>query len=57
MDEKGFMMGMTNKCKGICQRNTKNPHLTYDGSCDWVTVIEGVSAAGKVLSTMVINKG
>jgi hypothetical protein len=48
MDEKGFMMGMANKCKVICWRNRKNLHLTYDGSREWVTVIEGVSAAGKV---------
>jgi hypothetical protein len=31
--------------------------LIHDGSCEWVTVIERVSAAGKVLPPMVINKG
>jgi hypothetical protein len=57
MDEKGFMMGMANKCKVICRRNRNNPHLTHDVSYEWVTVIEGVSAPGKVLLPMVINKG
>jgi hypothetical protein len=51
------MMGVANKYKVICRRNRKNPHLTHDGSREWVTVIEGVSAAGKVLPPMVINKG
>jgi hypothetical protein len=36
---------------------SKNPHLTHDRSREWVTVIEGVSAAGKGLPPMVINKG
>jgi hypothetical protein len=57
MDEKGFMMGVANKYKVIYWQNRKNPHLIHDGSCEWVTVIERVSAAGKVLPPMVINKG
>jgi hypothetical protein len=31
--------------------------LTHDGSREWVIVIEGVSAEGKGLPPMVINKG
>lgn len=57
MDEKGFMMGVANRCKVICKRGRRNPRLTQDGSREWVTVIEGVSAAGIALPPMVINKG
>jgi hypothetical protein len=55
MDEKGFMIGIANKCKVICWRNKKNPHLIHNGSREWVIVIEGVSA-GKALPPMIINK-
>ena len=57
MDEKGFMMGKGERCKVICRRGRKNPRLTHDGSREWVTVIEAVSAAGVVLPPMLVNKG
>ncbi|RPB02739.1 DDE-domain-containing protein, partial [Choiromyces venosus 120613-1] len=57
MDEKGFTMGKGERCKVIYRRVRKNPRLTHDGSQEWVTVIEAVSAAGIVLPPMLINKG
>jgi hypothetical protein len=56
MDAKEFMMGMANKYKVICWRNKKNPHLIHNRLREWVIVIEGVSAAGKALPPMIINK-
>ena len=57
MDEKGFLLGIALEVKVICQRNRKNPYCTQDGNCEIVTVIECVSAAGKVLLPMYIYKG
>ena len=51
------MMGKGERCKVICGRGRKHPRLTHDGSREWVTVIEAVSAAGIVLLPMLINKG
>jgi hypothetical protein len=57
MDEKGFMMGVAARCKVICRKDRKNPHLTHSGNREWLTVIESVSAAGVPLPPMVINQG
>ena len=57
MDEKGFLLGIALKVKVICQRNRRNPCYTQDGNREIVTVIECVSAAGKVLPPMYIYKG
>ena len=56
MDKKGFLMGVTLRCKVICRRNRRTPRLTMDGSCEWVTVIETVSGDGEILSPLIINK-
>ena len=57
MDEKGFLLGIALKVKVICQRNRRSPRYTQDGNREIVTVIECVSAAGKVLPPMYIYKG
>ena len=57
MDEKGFLLGIALKVKVICQRNRRNPRYTQDGNREIVTVIECVSAAGKVLPPMYIYRG
>ena len=57
MDEKGFLLGIALKVMVICQRNRRNPRYTQDGNHEIVTVIECVSAAGKVLPPMYIYKG
>ena len=57
MDEKGSLLGIALKVKVICRRNRRNPRYTQDGNREIVTVIECVSAAGKVLPPMYIYKG
>lgn len=51
------MRGRAYKCRVICQKGRRNPHLVQDGERQMVTIIEGVSAAGVVLQPMIINKG
>jgi hypothetical protein len=57
MDEKGFAMGQCDTCKVICRKGRKIPQLAQDGTRTWVTVVEAVSAVGKVLPPMIINEG
>jgi len=57
MDEKGFMLGMALKVRVICRRGRRNPRYTQDGNRELVTVIETVSADGRVLPPMYIYKG
>lgn len=57
MDEKGFIMGKGERCKVICRSGGKDLRPMHDGSPEWVTVIEAVSAAGIVLLVMLLNKG
>jgi hypothetical protein len=57
MDEKGFMFGQDLKVKVICRRGQKNPNYSQDGNWDMVTVIECISAPGKVILPMYIYKG
>jgi len=57
MDEKGFLHGQALKVKGICCRGQKNPQYTQDGNREMVTVIECISADGRVIPPMDIYKG
>ena len=50
-------MGRGSKVRVICKRGRKNPKLVQDGSQEFITVIEGVSANGVILPPLVINKG
>ena len=50
-------MGRGSKVRVICKRGRKNPKLVQDGSREFITVIEGVSANGVILPPLVINKG
>jgi hypothetical protein len=56
-DEKGFMMGLATKVKVICKREKKNTCKTQIGKREMITVIETVSAGGRVLPPMIIYKG
>lgn len=49
-------MGRAYKARVICHRNRRNPKLVQDGDRHFITVIEGVSAAGVVLPPLVIDK-
>jgi hypothetical protein len=57
MDEKGFLLGQALKVKVICRKGRKNPRYSQDGNREMVTVIECVSADGRVIPPMYIYKG
>ena len=57
MDEKGFLMGLATKAKVICRRGRRNPRYTCDGSRELITVLECVSAGGRLLPPMIVTKG
>jgi hypothetical protein len=57
MDEKGFLLGQALKVTMICRRDRKNPHCTQNGNREMVTVIEYISADGRVIPPMYIFKG
>ncbi len=50
-------MGQVNRCKVICKRGVGTPISQVDGSREWVTVLEAVSAAGKSLPACIVWKG
>jgi hypothetical protein len=52
MDEKGFLLGIALKVKVSCRKGRKNPRYSQDGNREMVTVIECISAVGKVLPPM-----
>ena len=56
-DEKGFMLGMSNRAKVICRAGRRPPRVTQDGARELITVIETVCAAQFVQPPMVIYKG
>jgi len=57
MHEKGFLLGLALKVRVICRRGRKNPRYTQDGHREMVTVIECISADGRVIPPMYIYKG
>jgi hypothetical protein len=57
MDEKGFLLGQALNVKVICRKGSKNSHYSQDGNRAMVTVIESVSADGRVIPPMNIYKG
>ena len=57
MDEMGLLPGLALKVRVICRRGRRNPWYTQDGNREMVTVVECVSAAGRILPPMHIYKG
>jgi len=57
MDEKGFPLGHALKVTVICHGGQQNPHYTQDGNRELVTVIECISADGRVIPPVYIYKG
>jgi len=57
MDEKHFLLGQALKVKVIYRRGRKNLHYTKDGNSEMVTVIECISADGRVILPRYIYKG
>jgi hypothetical protein len=57
MDETGFLLGQALKVKVICRKGRKNPRYSQDGNRKMATLIECVSADGRVIPPMYIYKG
>jgi len=57
MYAKRFLLGQALKVKVICRKEYKNPRYSQDGNREMLTVIECVSADGRVIPPMYIYKG
>ena len=59
MDEKGIMMGKSDRCKVICGRRGRGMtgKLAQDGNRELITVIETICGNGTVLPPLIIFKG
>ena len=58
MDEKGFLLGLSNRAKVIVRRGRRQPSReTQDGSREWITVVETCCANSTMLPPMVIFHG
>ena len=57
MDEKGVMMGASEKVKVIISKNEKRQYMTASGSREWVSLIECISVIGKAQDPWIIFKG
>ena len=49
-DEKGFALGVAKKGKVVCGARRWNPRIRHSGNREWVTLMETISATGKVLA-------
>jgi len=56
MDGKGFMQGQALKVKVIVGRGRRNPQHVQDGNHEIVTVVECVSADGRILPPFIFSK-
>jgi hypothetical protein len=56
MDEKGFAMGQIQRSYVLVPAGQKDVFLRQDGSREWVSIIETISAAGKSLPSYIIFK-
>jgi hypothetical protein len=57
IDEKGFLMRLANKARVICRRGRRNSRYTCDGNRELITVLECVSAEGRLLPSIIVTKG
>ena len=57
MDEKGFLLGLSNRVKVIIRRGRKKAEEMNDGSRDWITVVETCCADNTMLPPLTIFKG
>jgi len=59
MDEKGFVMGKSDRCKVICSRRGREMtrKLAQDGNRELITVFVTICGDGLVLPPAVIYKG
>lgn len=59
MDEKGFLMGLSDRCKVIVKELGRHGavKIAEDGNRELITAVECVSAVGEVLAPLLIYKG
>lgn len=57
MDETGFALGVTGRTRVICPRADLQIYVTQDGNREWTTLIECISADGRLLKIFMIFKG
>jgi hypothetical protein len=50
IDEKGILMGVIKKVKVLISKHEKKNYMIYDGSREWVTLIECISLSRKVIN-------
>ena len=57
MDEKGFLLGMSNRAKVIVRRGRRPPRETENGSREWIRAVEICCVNNAMLPPMVIYHG
>ena len=57
MDEKGAALGGAGKARVICPKSNFQVYKTQDGNREWVSLIECISADGRILAPFIIFKG
>ena len=59
MDEKGFLMGFASRSKVICryQGYKQSAKIAEDANRELITVLDCISAGGRVISPFIIYKG
>lgn len=57
MDEKGSALGSNAKTRVICSKHDVHAYKAQDGSREWVSLIECISADGRLLAPFIIFKG
>ena len=56
MDEKGFAIGQAGKQKVVVSKASLNAYMCQNGSREWVSLLECISADGALLPAFVIFK-
>lgn len=57
MDEKGLALGGAGKARVVCPKTDFQAYKTQDGNREWVSLIECISADGRLLAPFIIFKG
>jgi hypothetical protein len=55
--KRGFIIGMAQKLKVVIKKRRRDPHYTQNGNREMVTVVECISADGRVTPPLYIYKG
>ena len=57
MDKKGFLLGISVKCRVVCRKGRKSLKYVQDENRELITVLEYVLSIGVVLPPMIVTKG